>query len=317
MVLCGKRGQAVKRFVAAGLLAAAAIGPVRAAGEDRPLRVCMDENAPPYSVARGASGSGFDVALAGALAGRLGRPLAIQWFETEFDEDSSPKLELNALLSDGRCDLVAAYPLSVDTLGKPGLKTARLPDFRGAVAADRRRHVDLGVLVPSRPYQRAPLTLLLAPQVGERRVAGIADIADLRIGVVGGTFADAILMLYHKGELINRITHYRRGRDVLLAALEAGEVDAALVALHRFDAYRRAHPDTRLRGTGFHYPLALNLGYVALSENGALLDRVNTALDSMLASGEVAAVAKAAGVTYVAPAEPFVSPGITFKQIEN
>lgn len=317
MGLCRERGQELRRCLAAVLLTAGSLASAGEAAQQQALRVCMDENAAPYSVARGDSGSGFDVALAGALADRLGRPLAIQWFETKFDEDSSPKLELNALLSDRRCDLVAGYPLSVDTLGKPAVETARLPDFRGALARDRRRRVDLGVLVPSRPYQRSPLTLVLAPQVAQRRVASLADIADLRIGVVGGTFADAILMLYHKGELIDRITHYPRGHHALLSELEAGEIDAALIALHRFDAYRREHPDTRLRGTGFNYPLAFNLGYVALSENAALLDRINAALDSMLASGEVAAVAKAAGVTYVAPAEPFVSPGITFNQIEN
>jgi len=307
----------MSRYVALALLTAGVLACSGVAAQEHTLRVCLDDNAPPYSVARGESGSGFDVALAGALARRLGRPLAIQWYETKFDEESSPKLELNALLSDRRCDLVAGYPLSADALSKPAVKTARLPDFRGAAAADRRRRVDLGVLVASRPYHRAPLTLVLAPQVAQRRVAGLADVADLRIGVVGGTFADAILMLYRNGELVDRITHYPPGRDTLLTGLEAGEIDAALVALHRFDAYRREHPNTRLRGTGFNYPLAFNLGYVALSEHAALLDRVNTALDSMLASGEVPAIARSAGVTYVAPTEPFVSPDITFKQIEN
>lgn len=307
----------MSRYVALALLTAGVFACSGVAAQEHTLRVCLDENAPPYSVARGDSGSGFDVALAGALARRLGRPLAIQWFETKFDEESSPKLELNALLSDRRCDLVAGYPLSVDTLAKPAVKTARLPDFRGAAATDRRRRVDLGVLVPSRPYQRAPLTLVVAPQVAQRRVTSLADVADLRIGVVGGTFADAIVMLYNKGKLVDRVTHYPPGRDALLSGLEAGEIDAALIALHRFDAYRLEHPDTRLRGTGFDYPLALNLGYVSLSENAALIDRVNTVLDSMLASGELPAIAKAAGVTYIAPAEPFVSPGITFKQIEN
>jgi ABC-type amino acid transport substrate-binding protein len=306
----------VSRSVATALLCAGMLASAGAAAQQA-LRVCMDENAPPYSVARGESGSGFDVALANAVAERLGRPLAIQWFETKFDEDSSPKLELNALLSDRRCDLVAGYPLSVDTLGRPAAKTGRLPDFRGAAAQDRRRRVELGMLVPSHPYQRAPLTLVLAPQVGQRRVASLADVADLRFGVVGGSFADAILMLYRKGALIDHITHYPPGHDTLLAALEAGEIDAALIALHRFDAYRGEHPNTRLRGSGFNYPLALNLGYVALSENTALLDRVNTVLDSMLASGQLPAIAQAAGLTYVPPAEPFVSPGITFKQIEN
>ena len=81
-----------------------------------------------------------------ALAKRLGRPLAVQWYESKLDEDASSTIEANALLSDGRCDLVAGYPLVKDALGKPGLETARLPDFAGAQPADRRRRVELGTL---------------------------------------------------------------------------------------------------------------------------------------------------------------------------
>ncbi|MGH8765872.1 MAG: hypothetical protein ACRET8_09155 [Burkholderiales bacterium] len=277
----------------------------------------MDQDLPPYSVAHGDSGSGFDVALAKAVAGHLGRPLTIQWFESKLDEESSPTLEANALLSDGRCDVVAGYPLFVDTLGKPGMKSARLPGFRGALAADRRRRVDLGALVASRPYQRAPLTLVLAPGVAHRAIASLGDVADLRFGVEGGTFADAILMLYRNGRLVNNITHYPSGRGTLLARLEAGEFDATFVALHRVDAYRQEHPATRLQSPGFNYPVAFNLGYVALSGNAVLLEKINAVLDSMRASGEIAALARAAGVTYVEPAEPYVSTGITFGQLEN
>ena len=69
--------------------------------------------------------------LAQAVADRLGRPLKIQWFESKLDEDSSPQLEANALLSDGRCSLVGGYALTTDSLVKPGLKTATLAGFRG------------------------------------------------------------------------------------------------------------------------------------------------------------------------------------------
>jgi ABC-type amino acid transport substrate-binding protein len=289
----------------------------RAAAQESALRVCMDQDLPPYSVAHGDSGSGFDVALAKTVAGHLGRTLTIQWFETKFDEDSSPTLEANALLSDRRCNVVAGYPLVVDALGKPGNKSARLPDFRGAVAADRRRRVDLGTLVPSRPYLRAPLTLVLAPGVAKRPIANLGDVADLHFGVEGGTFADSILMLYRNGKLVNQITHYAPRQGTLLSHLEAGEIDAAFVSLSRFDAYRQEHPATRLQSSGYNYPVAFNLGYVALSGNAALLDQINGALASMRASGEIAAIARAAGVTYVEPTQPFVSSGITFGQLEN
>jgi ABC-type amino acid transport substrate-binding protein len=302
--------------VVLALIASLLVG-ARAAAQESALRVCMDQDLPPYSVARGDSGSGFDVALAKAVAGHLGRPLTIQWFESKFDEDSSPTLEANALLSDRRCDVVAGYPLVVDALGKPGIKSARLPDFRGAVPADRRRRVDLGTLVPSHPYQRAALTLVLAPGVAKRPIANLGDVADLRFGVEGGTFADAILMLYQNGKLVNQITHYPPRQGTLLPDLEAGEFDATFVSLHRFDAYRQEHPATRLQNSGFNYPVGFNLGYVALSPNAALLNQINRVLDSMRASGEIAAIARATGVTYVEPIRPFVSTGITFGQLEN
>jgi ABC-type amino acid transport substrate-binding protein len=281
------------------------------------LRVCLNEDVPPYSVARGDSGSGFDVALATALAGHLGRALEIQWFESKIDDESSPTLEANALLSDRRCDLMAGYPLMAQALGRPAAKTARLPGFRGAGASDRRRRVELGEVIPSRPYQRTPLTLLLAPGVAKRPIASLGDVEDLRFGAEGGTLADAILMLYRKGKLIDRITHYPPGRGEMLKRLENGEIEAAFVSLHRFDAYRKENPATRIQNSGFNYPVAFNLGYAALSGNAALVEQVNAALDSMRGSGEIERIAKASSVTYVEPMQPFVSPPITFRQLEN
>ena len=120
------------RLAALGLAAMLA-GSVTAAWAADPLSICLDEDRPPLSMHhRGKPDSGFDVLLAQAIADRMGRPLKIQWFESKLDEDSSPQLEANALLSDGRCSLVGGYALTQDSLVVPGMKTARLPDFAGA-----------------------------------------------------------------------------------------------------------------------------------------------------------------------------------------
>src|SRR5262245_7383542 len=141
------------RVAALGLAAIFSSLQTAAHAADDPIKVCLDENRPPFSShQRGKPGTGFDVTLAQGIADRLGRPLKIQWFESKLDEDSSPPLEANALLSDGRCSLVGGYALTRDSLVVPGGKTAKLPDFDGATREDRRRRVEIGMLAPSRPY---------------------------------------------------------------------------------------------------------------------------------------------------------------------
>ena len=287
----------------------AALGPARA--NDEPLKICLDDNLPPLSAHHeGNPDSGFDVALAQALANRLGRPLLIQWFESKLDESSSPALEANALLSDGRCSLVGSYVLTRDSLVEPGVKTAKLPGFDGATRSDRTRRVPLGVLTPSQPYIYSPLTVVLGPKAIEtardRRIAGIGDLAGLRIGIESGTLADAILMTFERGRLIDGITHLVTGRQDLLESLERGDVDTTLLDLRRFDAYRAAHPDTRLAASGYYYPIGANRGYVGLASDAGLLDAVNKALSDLLGSGTLAKFAQAAGLTYLPPREPAI-----------
>ena len=289
--------------VAAVLLATAAA----ARADDDPLKVCLDENLPPLSMhQRGKPDSGFDVALAQAVAGRLGRPLRIQWFESKLDESSSPALEANALLSDGRCALVGSYALTRDSLKVPGVKTAKLPDFEGATRDDRRRRVPVGVLAPSQPYVYSPLTVVLGEKARGRKISGVGDLAGLRIAIESGTLGDAILMTFENGRLIDHITHLVPGRHDLLGALNGGEFDATLLDLSRFDAYRAAHPDTRLAASGYYYPIGVNRGYVGLAGDPALIAAVNKALSDLQAAGTVADLAKAAGLTYLPPVEPAI-----------
>ncbi|WGR97711.1 transporter substrate-binding domain-containing protein [Bradyrhizobium sp. ISRA443] len=291
--------------VTALLLAMAAAAAVRAA--DEPLKVCLDEDLPPLSAHhRGKPDSGFDVALAQVIAERLGRPLKIQWFESKLDEDSSPSLEANALLSDGRCSLVGGYALTRDSLVVPGVKTAKLPDFDGATRDDHRRRIPIGVLMPSQPYIYSPMTVVLGPKARDHKIAGIGDLAGLRIGIESGTLGDAILMTFDKGKLIDDITHLVPGRSDLLGSIERGEFDATLLDLRRFDAYRANHPDTKIATSGYYYPIGANRGYVALDSDRALLDAVNKALSELQSAGKIVELGQTAGLTYLAPREPII-----------
>jgi ABC-type amino acid transport substrate-binding protein len=297
---------AVKAIGALTLLATAFMA-APAVADDETLKVCLNEDLPPLSVHhRGKPGAGFDVALAEAVAKELGRPLAIQWFESKLDEDSSPALEANALLSDGRCALIGSYALTKDSLVVPGVKTAKLPDFDGATRDDHRRRVELGALSPSQPYVYSALTIVLGPKTRDRHIRDIGDLNGLRIGIESGTLADAILMNFHGGQLIDQITHVVPGRQDLLGALERDEFDATLLDLRRFDAYRAAHPDTRLAASGYYYPIGANRGYVALASDAALLAAANKALLDLQAKGTIAELARDAGLTYLPPREPVV-----------
>jgi ABC-type amino acid transport substrate-binding protein len=295
----------LKASEAAAALIAVFTMPAAAGGEV--LKVCLDEDLPPLSAHhRGEPDSGFDVALAQAVASKLGRPLNIQWFGSKLDEDSSPALEINALLSDGRCSLVGGYALTTDSLVVPRVKTAKLPDFEGATGPDHRRRVPLGVLAPSRPYIYSPLTIVLGPKAHDRHIGGVGDLAGLRIGIESGTVADAILMTFGNGRLIDDITHLVPGRDDLLGALERGDFDTTLLDLRRFDAYRAAHPDTRLAASGYFYPIGANRGYVGLADDPALLAAVDKALSDLRAAGTITELGQAAGLTYLPPHEPAI-----------
>ncbi|MCA1469857.1 transporter substrate-binding domain-containing protein [Bradyrhizobium sp. IC3195] len=308
------RGRRVAWSVAAVLSAMASA----ALAADDPLKVCLDEDRPPLSVhRRDKPDAGFDVLLAQAIAERMGRPLKIQWFESRLDEDSSPQLEANALLSDGRCSLVGGYALTQDSLVAPGMKTARLPGFAGATRDDRRRRVPLGVLAPSQPYIYSPMTVVLGPKARGRKVGDIGDLAGLRLAIESGSLGDAILMTFDKGRLIDNITHLVPGRDDLLGGLERGDHDATLIDLARFDAHRAAHPDTAITASGYYYPIGANRGYVGLASDGTLIAAVNKALTELTASGKIAEFGKQAGLTYLPPREPAILGDVWTKIIQR
>jgi len=301
---------------AAVLASLCGAAPLRAEETDENvLRVCLNEELPPYSVRRGEGGSGFDFLISEALAKRLGRRLAVQWFESKLDEDSSTSIEANALLSDGRCQLLAGFPLTKGALAKPGFETARMPDFAGAKAADRRRRVALGVLAATRPYHFAAFTIVVGDKAAERHIAALGDLDGIRLGIEAGTLGDAILMSFDHGRLISQITHMVPGRGELLPGLERGDYDATLVALHHFDAYRADHPDTKLKPSGYYFPIGFNMGFVGLTKEVSLIERTNAALEGMLKDGEPAALALAAHMTYLPPREPYILEGISMSDL--
>jgi hypothetical protein len=215
-------------------------------------------------------------------------------------------IEANALLSDGRCDLVAGFPLVNDALGKPGPETARIPDFAGAKPADRRRRVTLGSLAATTPYHFAGFTVALGAGAKDRRIDSLADLSGLNLTVESGTLSDTILMTFDHGRFVSRIAHLPPGRGEVFPRLESGEADATVIPVHRLDAYRIDHPDTTLSPSGYFLPVGFNMGFVGLAQDAQLIAQASAAIETMLKDGEVPSFAQVSHMTYLPPRRPYV-----------
>ena len=296
--------------IIAGIAVSALPAAPPVAADPAALRVCLEEDSPPYSFKFRKRSGGFDLAVAGAVARKLGRPLEVQWFESENDDENVPQWESNALIADGLCDLVAGYPMFAAALGVPAQPTGAIPEYDGMKRSERGRIVQLGTLVPTRPYHRAGFAVVLAPSAEGRTVSALRDLEDLRLGVEVSTLASAMLFRYDGGRLIADITHVAPSKDVL-AQLEAGTFDATLIELHRFDSYRRKHPETTLTWSGWLHPVGINMAFVTLARHEPLRLQVDAALAELIAAGELERFADEAGMTYVPPGEPTILKAIT------
>lgn len=281
-----------------------------------PLAVCVAERNPPYSARTKDVASGFDVKLAEAIAAGLKRPLKLMWYEVEIERESSPTLEVNALLSAGLCELAAGYVLYEPALGAPAAPTARTPDHDGAKPKRQRPWIKLGPLIASEPYQASVLTVVLRPGLDGATVGSLADLSALRTGAVSGSLAGSILMLYRDGALQNKVVSLGQ-RDNPLAELEAGKFDATLIELNRLDAYRIAHAGTRVAATGYLLPFRFNLGFAALESKRDVIVSVNAILRELQGQGRLPEFARDAGLTYVPARAPLIRPAITMQELRN
>ena len=272
--------------------------------------MCLQTNDPPLSV-RGADGpSGFDVALSRVIAQRLGRELRVQWFVSRDDPDASFPKDANALLSYGRCQLVAEFPLTEGALERPRSPTSKLPPFEGATPDDRRRWIGIGELAATRPYRLDVLTIVVASRNADRHVRKLTDLAGLKIGVQVATLPDAITMRYANGSLIENTVHLRETRE-LFDGLRSGSIDAAFINLRAVDAWRLRHGSEGFALTGYMHSAGFNMGFVGLASNKALIEQVDAVLADLLAHDAVEPLAASAGLTFIPPRSPDVQPDVS------
>lgn len=294
------------RAVAASVVSLAAGLPAQAAA---PLRVCLQSHDPPLSSRGPGEARGFDVALSRLIAERLGRPLAIQWFVTRKDPDSNPPREASALLSDGHCQLLAGYPLMASALGRLDAPTGKLPPYQGSSPEDRHRWIKLEPLVPSRPYRFDALVVMLSPQHRGLAVRKLADVSGLTLGVQIHGLPDLIAMGYEHGRLADHVVHFTNSAE-LFEALQRGEIAAAFVDLHEFDAWRERHPDTPIVRSGYTHSIGFDIGFVGIPSDKPLLAAVDGIISDLLSRHALGPVAEATGLTWLPPREPAIMPNI-------
>lgn len=246
-----------KHIFARCLIAAGLSIPSIAHSQDQVLRVCFGDNDAPR--ADKAAGTGFDVDVMRAVAARVGRTLESVWIEQEpkMTEVEKSDLPLPDLIK-GRCDAVASIP-GVDALGGTG-----------------------GQVELSKPYYGVGFEFVSSPD-------GPADLSQMK----GKTIAIQFVTVGHMA--MQALGLKWMGSDTpdgQIAALDAGEADAALVWGPALGPLKRAP----LAGTSPMQALRWNQHVATRKSDTALTTAIDTALTGMMASGEITKLMQAHGI---------------------
>lgn len=267
----------------------------------KPLVVCLEENALPYSDPEG--GIDNDVAL--AVADGLGLPLLIHWYETEEGDEGNPVLQVNALLSGGYCDIAGGFPLAKNSFADPGEQRYPLETGGG-----QRTFIALKPLAPSEPYHAIDYRLIHRPDQ-PLNVADLDDLVDLKVVAEENSIADLLLMAHRGGILRNSIHHVKPGDNTLFEALIKQQADAGWIARHRFESWRREVSMKALVDSGFDHDFSINLGFAALHSNQQLIERIDELIIELIDDEELETLFSRRGLTFRPPEPPTLMPPIS------
>ncbi len=274
-----------------------------------PLTVCLNKDNAPFSSLKDGKESGFDVAVSRAIAKQLNRPLEIKWYMKERRSRGPVSLKASVLVTSGVCQLVGGFPLVQSSLEKPtGNDETTLPPVDGLPDEKRQNPVKGAQLVGAAAYHFAGVTPVVGPKV-QGEIKALEDLMPYKIGNRPASIGDLIAMAYKQGVLLKNVSHVDV-RDEPFDALARGDFDATVVEAHKFDIYRAENPQTPLRASGLMLPVGFNLGFVTTEQNAALLKAVDAAVAGLVKSGEAAQAARDAGLTWSAPQQPAIRPGL-------
>lgn len=279
------------------------------------LTACLARNGGAMSSKRSHGGVGLDYELSAALAASFGLDLAVAWFESEPEEESTPAKEIYAMLAHGLCDIAPGFALYAPSLDRYATGRAALPRWD-----DKPKHiegpvyVDLAPIAVSAPYARMEIGLVTRAGVDPGPVTGVADLAGQKIGAEQGTLP-GIITLRQGGEAMAADVVTLNPGPKFLWEMEQGRFDVALVTVGAFDFHRRQNPITELVLADYRHPIGFNLGVAMAGDRPDLKAAVDAVVADLLAADAMAEMADKSGVHYAPPRAPDVQPRLTMRDI--
>jgi mono/diheme cytochrome c family protein len=279
------------------------------------LTACLAKNGGVMSSRRSKGGAGLDYEVAAALADRLGLTLAIEWFESEPEEESSPVREAYAMLAYGVCDIMPGFALYETSLSAFYKTRAALPRWDNKPdSMGLEFQVDLEPISVSDPYARMEMGVVYRNAEFERDITQIADMEGLRIGAEQGTLAGILTLRQGTNAMVAQVQTLNPGPDFLWR-MEQGEFDAALVTIGAYDFHKKQNPISTLVLDEYRHPIGFNLSVAMLKRNRDLLDWIDPVINEMVGDGTMAALAVKSKHTYSPPRQPWVQKYLTIQDI--
>ncbi len=300
------------RRAALGTALAALAAASAVAADPAALRTCVAQESAPYSSLDDGQPRGFDVELLTSMSRRMGRALELVWFEGRYDREGNLSLDARALLAARACDIVAGIPLYEPQLAPMLADKARTPDYPGAKPLRQRPYQALVPVIGGGAYRATAMVLVAR---GGSTLRSLADAQGHTIAVRAGSMASLALGAWRSGVLATSIKGYNVREDVL-AAVEAGEAELALVDVALWDRYRSRVPATRLAPTGFEHPVKINIGVLVRQDDAGLMTELTRALADEIAARQAAEPAPIDRATWVRPVLPAVRPALSLRDFE-
>ncbi|MFT5946735.1 MAG: hypothetical protein ACI807_000980 [Paracoccaceae bacterium] len=279
------------------------------------LTACLAKNGGVMSSRRANGGAGMDHEVAAALADRMDLALAVEWFESKQEEESSPVREAYAMLAYGVCDIYPGFALYETSLSAFFGTRAAPPRWDNRPATlGREFQVDLEPISVSDPYARMEMGVVYRSPEFERDIKRVADMEGLRLGVQQGTLAGILTLRQGTDRMAAGALTLNPGVDFLWK-LEQGEFDAALVTIGEYDFHKKQNPVSTLVLDEYRHPIGFNLAIAMLKRNRDLLDWIDPLIHEMIGDGTMAAMASKSKMTYSVPHEPWVESHLTMRDI--